>query len=345
MPQNTNRRIFYAIQAIGIAPCGTNTYVTVHGLQSVGLNTKVNLDQVFELGYLPTYQNIEELPDVEMTLEKVLDGYPPLYSLCTSPATSPTLIGRVNNRSTIAMSLYSDLQGAASGVPVRQAVCSGVYVGSWSLNAQVDGNFTEQLTAVGNNKTWLDAGFTFQPSAFLTSDAPLAATGVARRQHFLMASGLFPNEIYGISANLNPAGPNNDGGFAVKFQSVKVSANLGRGALRELGVRGAYHRYVEWPVEIRTDFEVLANDGDHFSATEVGTLGNGNNTADQPILMQVQEGMRVNCGTKNRLTGVNYGGGNAGARGGNATITYSYLTFNDLNITHPQDPSFATVGW
>jgi hypothetical protein len=345
MPQNTNRRLFYAVQAVGIAPCGTNTFVTVHGLQSVGMNTKLNIEQVFELGQLPLYQNIEELPDVEMTLEKVLDGTAPLYSLATTPATSKTLLSRANNRCTVALSLYSDLQAASSGVPVRQAVCSGLYVGNWSVNVQIDGNATEQLTLQGNNKTWLDAGFTFAPTAFLSTDVPLAATGVNRRQHFVMASGVFPGDIYGITANANPTSPNNDGGYQVKFQSVKVSTTIGRGALRELGLRAAYFRYAEFPVEVRTDYEVLATDGDHFTATEVGALGNGNNTADQPILFFMQEGMKVDCGTQNRCTGVNFGGGNAGARNGNATITYSYVTFNNLNITHPQDPSFATVGW
>lgn len=342
---NSNRRIFYAVQAAGLAPNGATTFTTIKGLQSVGVNTKFNLEQIFELGYLPVYENVEELPDIEVSLEKVYDGNAPLFSLATSPATSATLIGRINNRSILALSIYSDLQGAASGVPVRQVTCSGLYVSSWSFASQVEGNASEQMTLVGNNKTWLDSAFTFQPSNFNTTDAPLAAEGVNRRENFLMDSGLYPNDIYGITTNNNPANPNNDGGYTVKFQSIKVSTNLGRTALRELGRYAAYHRYAEWPVEVRTDFEVLATDGDHVAATEAGVLGNGLNTADQAIRLMLKEGCRIDCGTHNRLTGVNYGGGNAGSRGGNSTITYSYQNSNELKITHPQDPSFATVGW
>ena len=46
----TQKRVWYACQAIGIAPNGSNTFATVHGVQSVGVNTRFNLDHVFELG-------------------------------------------------------------------------------------------------------------------------------------------------------------------------------------------------------------------------------------------------------------------------------------------------------
>ena len=54
-----NNRVFYAVQAVGIAPFGSTTYATVHGLQSVGITTTFNLEQVFELGQLAIYENIE----------------------------------------------------------------------------------------------------------------------------------------------------------------------------------------------------------------------------------------------------------------------------------------------
>jgi hypothetical protein len=44
------------------------------------------------------------------------------------------------------------------------------------------------------------------------------------------------------------------------------------------------------------------------------------------------------------LQSVTYGGGNAGARGGNATVTYSYINFNDLIVQHPNDPTVALAG-
>ena len=73
-----NNRIFYACQAVGLKPIGSTTgnYKVAHGVQSVGVTTNFNLEQAFELGQIQIYENIEGLPDVECTMEKVIDGYP-----------------------------------------------------------------------------------------------------------------------------------------------------------------------------------------------------------------------------------------------------------------------------
>ena len=60
-----NNRVFYAIQQFSLTPDGevvsngvsTNT-VVLHGIQSVGITTTFNLEQVFELGQLAIYENI-----------------------------------------------------------------------------------------------------------------------------------------------------------------------------------------------------------------------------------------------------------------------------------------------
>ena len=80
-----NNRIFYACQLVGLSEMGTvptdlhSKSTAAHGVQSVGITTNFNLEQAFELGQIQIYENIEGLPDVEVTLEKVLDGYPLLY--------------------------------------------------------------------------------------------------------------------------------------------------------------------------------------------------------------------------------------------------------------------------
>ena len=43
-----------------------------------------NLEQAFELGQIQIYENIEGLHEVEVTMEKVLDGYPLLYTSVTA---------------------------------------------------------------------------------------------------------------------------------------------------------------------------------------------------------------------------------------------------------------------
>ena len=74
---SSNDRIFYACQAVAITKQGDTSVGTgdmIHGLQSVGMTTNFNLEQAFELGQIEIYENIEGTPDIEVTLEKVLDG-------------------------------------------------------------------------------------------------------------------------------------------------------------------------------------------------------------------------------------------------------------------------------
>jgi hypothetical protein len=49
----------------------------------------------------------------------------------------------------------------------------------------------------------------------------------------------------------------------------------------------------------------------------------------------------IDLGSKNKLTSVNYAGGDTG--GGNATVTYSYQTFNKLVVTG--SGSFVDTTW
>lgn len=339
-----NRRIYYAIQAVGISPCGLNTFTSVHGLQSVGINTKFNLEQVFEIGQLSIYQNVENLPDIEATLEKVLDGYPLLYHMTTQGAPDASLVGRSNQRATLALSIFSDVQQAASGTPLQQCTCSGMYLSSVTFDIKVEGAATESVTLVGNNKVFVNAGsgavFTYS-GGFTNTDVPLAPEGVNYRQNLVMADCRFPKNIPGIDGSgINTI--QSDGSYSVHLQSIRISANLGREQLLELGHKAPYFRYINFPVEIRIDFEVLDSLGDNVGATEEGVFGNGSNLgAGDHIYIEMQEGTKIDCGTKAILSSVNYGGANAGARGGNAASTFSYTTFNDLRVTHPEDPTVA----
>ena len=71
-----NNRIFYACQQVGLKPDGdrTNAFAALHGVQSVGITTNFNLEQVFQLGQLAVYEDVEEVPDIEVSVERVLDG-------------------------------------------------------------------------------------------------------------------------------------------------------------------------------------------------------------------------------------------------------------------------------
>ena len=76
-------RVYWAISALGVAPDGSTSATQsefVSGIQSVGITTTFNLEQVFQLGQLSLYQDVEEVPDVEVTVERVLDGFDCMYT-------------------------------------------------------------------------------------------------------------------------------------------------------------------------------------------------------------------------------------------------------------------------
>lgn len=344
-----NNRIFWAVKAAGFAPIGSTSFTPIHGLQSIGITTTFNLEQVFEIGQIQIYENIEDLPDIEVTLEKVLDGYPLMYHLATRGSATATLAGRSTAQTQLALSIFGDVQDSASGTPVAQCVMSGLYVNSLNYSMPVDGNFTESVTLIGTNKVWKASSFTFTGSIFDNTDTPLALSsglgGVQRRKDFLVGSlldgsvSILPGGAGGI-AGVSSSGTVDDraDGFpAVKLQNVNVSTDFGRDALNQLGRRNPYFRFVNFPTEVTSEFEIISLSGDWTSATEAGVAGNGNNLTEKTILIVTRDGTKLDLGSKNKLSSVTMGGGDA--TGGNDTVTYTYTNFNVLTVTHPQDPA------
>src|SRR4051812_15098956 len=117
-----NNRIFWAVESVHIAECGTSSFTLAHGVQQCGITTRIGLDSVFELGQIETYAQEEGTPDVEITMEKVLDGYPLFYHLCTKNSTSASLSGRSTKRATVGLAIFGDTQDSASGTPIARCV-------------------------------------------------------------------------------------------------------------------------------------------------------------------------------------------------------------------------------
>ena len=362
----TQYRVYYAIQQFalcvdGKVPTAANT-IAVHGLQSVGITTTFNLEQVFELGQLAIYENIEGIPDVEVSCEKVLDGYPPVYLLATKGAVKTSIAGRQNIKTTGILSLYEDDKESAAAANNAQAEClmSGLFVSSVSYSFPVDGNQTESCTLVGNEKFWSTAPeFAARQDVgeFDNTDVPLATVGVARREDVVMvpvavpaaASNvpggpdnvsdsidccIFPLDINGVQQT-NPKGLNVKSGadFSAHIQSISVSTDLGRENLFELGRKGTYFRYVTFPVEVTTEFSTYATSivqGDGVNAKE-----EIDNLEHQRIRVVSAEGTRIDCGDKNKLASVSWSGGDAG--GDNVEISYTYTNFNDLYVNHSHE--------
>tara|TARA_R110002020_G_scaffold218313_4_gene426181 strand:+ start:2474 stop:3703 length:1230 start_codon:yes stop_codon:yes gene_type:complete len=299
----TNKRIFWAVQALMIAgDCGIKTAELdscdfVHGVQSVGITTTFNLEQVFELGKLELYENIETLPDIEVTAEKVLDGRNLLY---TKGSPSSNLVGHslgagnpvglvtgANDRTDMVLAIYDDTASFAGGEPINEWVyMSGMYVSSVSYTLPVDGNMTESVTFVGNHKVWKE-GPDIEDTPLLKEggdhdldeDDPVLGTeghpsdGVQRRENLKLESCIFPSDMDGVVGNAvgnalsNVTDPTS---IRPHMQSITISADLGRDAIFELGRKGPYHRYVTFPLEITCDIEVISEIGDRINAREEG---------------------------------------------------------------------------
>ena len=346
----TNPRIYYAIHAVGFAPIGTSLatpsgYRAAKGVQSVGITTNFSLEQIFQLGQLELYENIENLPEVEITAEKVLDGYGLLQHLATPTATASSLAGRFNdNQCMMVVAFYPSTFEAASGNPLSYVQLSGVFVSAINYNFPVEGNCTESVTFTCRDKLW-----NYSPSGtpwasgvarvfgFSGNDGPITASGgVQRRENVIMGTGTnasrFPTELAGIDATgTNPSGT---GGFSAHIQSITVAVNLGRTDLLELGRKGPYFRYANFPTEVTTTIEMTATEvGDNINARQ-----DADNVTDQRIYIAFTNGMTVDLGTKNKLSSVSFTGGDTG--GGNKTVSYTYSNFNSLKTLHPvADPA------
>lgn len=336
MAQN---RVIYSVYAVGFAKLGLSTFIPVHGLQSVTLNTNFNLENVFEIGQSAVYQIVEDLPDIQVNLTKVLDGYPLLYHLATNGATSGSLQGRSNMQTIMAMSIFLDTQDNASGTPINQCTCSGLFYNGGTWTFPVDGNATEDANLVGNEKVWRSSAFTFAGatlnSVFNGNDAP-AYGSVMRRQHFDWGTSRVPTNLPGISSSgTNDA--DNLGNYSAAVQNVSVSFDLGRQSINELGHKGPYFRFPSPTVEVTSTFEVVSKSGDNLDATAAGTLGDGNNLTNQTILIKALDSTQLNLGNKNKCQSISQGGGDTG--GGLQTLTFTYVNQNVCTVTHSSDPS------
>jgi hypothetical protein len=348
-------RIFFACQAVGAALDGTNSFSAIHGVQSVGITTTFNLEQVFELGQLELYENIENIPDIEMSLEKVLDGYATPYLYATRNAAGTSLTARGVKKSTFALSIFEDAQDNASGTPVSQVVMSGLFTSQLTYNFPVEGNFSESMSLVGNNKFWITGtggAYTFT-NPFTGGDSPYSLTasgGVNRRENMMFTPTvstldansqiadphctILPGNIQGItSSGTNPK--QSDGSRSAHLQDVTVSTNFGREAIFEQGRKTPYFRFITFPIEVTTSIGALSTQGDLVGATEDGVISAGSNLRDYSIRIACREGLRLDLGTKNKLSSVSYGGGDTG--GGNVIVSYNYSNFNIMAVAHIND--------
>lgn len=337
-----NKRIYYATQAVMLRPqdadlTSSGSYLTPKGLQSVGMTTNFNLTQLFTIGQQELYDNVEGTPDVEVSMQKTLDGTLPLYLLCMGGKVAGYGSGKQlaelsTNRVDFRLGVYPDTAVKATGNSTYWVDCSGMYLSSIGYTLPIDGFAQEDVTLVGNSKVW-GSGTAVTTDAFNAEKALTAKSAVRRINVNLSASVLPTGTKGGIRV---PAGRDNKMPY---FQSISVKANLGREAINELGRMAPYCRYVKFPLEITSEFSVIASDGDQVEADDFeGVTGCGKdytNLKDKEVKVVVcgsgvNDLLTLDLGPKNKLTSVNYTGADTG--GGNATITYSFQTFNYFKV-------------
>jgi hypothetical protein len=393
---NSNTRVFYATQAVTLGAIGdtsspvdgwvtgevdqTGASTIVHGVQSVGVDTNFNLEQAFELGQLSLYENIEDIPEISVSMQKVLDGYPLIYHLGASydgsaavlSDTSTTLSNRADTRADMRMVINATTEEAVSSgdSAVAELYNSGMYMSSIGYTIPTEGNCTEDVSFVGNNKKWLtddgdgqlvliaSSGGTVNSAfaAIFGDDAPNYSTGHVLRREDVATSGdliggpgasaryttILPSVVEGVPVEGVLAGtiwasraPTSAGRLntaIAHIQSFNCSVDLGRESINQLGTKTPYNRYVSFPTEVTSSLEVIATAGDNVDAVET----NRTNLNNHEICVALKDSTVIHLGKKNKISSITYGGGDAG--GGNASITYNFSNFNDFVILHSGDP-------
>lgn len=259
-----NKRVFYAIEQLAIKdnsadptnevawwtakefPTGPmasgvdevgGIWEVPRGMQSVGMSTTFNLEEVFELGQVEVYEQSERQPDVEWTLSRIVDGTKPLWFMLTDPAYGNNLVGRTSDyRVDVMLTIYPDTQYRADNDPLSACLGSGMYFSSMTYTFPVDGAVTEEATVIGNDKVWsvldasisgLDEGVLTYPQTGGEWEAPVGipsgvfgwdniggaqevagppdsagtivmGSGVQRREEVDLRRSILPNDIPGV---------------------------------------------------------------------------------------------------------------------------------------------------
>ena len=387
-----NNRIFYAIHSVAIkdnAASGTNEvtpiqpgidvdpsgrWEVVRGAQSVGMTTTFNFEQVFQLGQIEVYEFVELEPEVEFTIERVLDGTKPLWFMTTGPRGGITLVERTADyKLDVAVPVYRDTQTRSTGLPISMVYGSGMFLSSISYTFPVDGNFTESVTLVGNDKIWsdfelagdpypvelgagtptgvlLDQGSTQTQLGFPSNvvstwfGAPNLGispfTTVGGEDATVIGSGVQRRESFDLSCSRLPTeipGVSASGtleGLIEHIQTITVSTDLGREDIFELGKKRPFFKFVTFPIEVTTAIEVITSQGDLIDA-----ISKEPQACERFNNTDNQEIILCLCEGLQINLGLknrlqSVDWGGGEAGGDNVTISYNYQNFNDLTITH-----------
>jgi len=272
-------RTYYASQALGIytggflpsgvawdgavynAGHGNYSKVTLNGVQSVGFSSSVEFEQIFELGHLQIFENIEGSPTCEMTIERALPvNSNSMFEMFGTPAGdfknySVNLGNFASDKGmTARLSVQSD-GDVMTNTSTNNSTSNFLYgfqingfTSNYSISAQTDGAVTESLGIAGVDLIVMPSGSSTKDQMVKRGTAD--AVGVFRRQdldinkQYLAGGALVaPVHYYG------------------RVQSASISVDVGREDLLEMGRKGPYIRYASFPVEVTMDVEYNVDTG------------------------------------------------------------------------------------
>jgi hypothetical protein len=330
----SNKRIFYASHAVAFAandPNGSQSsyLTTLQGGQSISINTNWGTEQLFQLGRLAVYDQVYTVPEVEVTINKALDGFPTLFRLATgvntgagpggAGQTNHSLIGDANKRTTIVVGVGDETAQVVDDqfAEYTSINMTGMYFENITYTFPVQGIFTEEITFRGYHK-----------SANGDIDGPVnkdPKTGdLLYRQNVKLsdASTVLPPPVSGKC-----------------LTNITISANVTRDAMYCLGEFYPYHRYINFPLEITTTFETMPSgattDSSLLFNANASSQCSGIQLAEVPINIVLCDSSgnvaySFDLGSGCKLTGHTYSGGDTG--GGNVTETFTYTSYNELIV-------------
>ena len=270
-------RTYYASQALGLYPNGflptTQDFVDqqdynagygnakmeiLSGVQSVGFSSSVEFEQVFELGHLQIFENIEGSPSCEMTIERILGlGTSSLFEMFCTSETRNYGINMSNFASDRGCSARLSVQADGSVMTNTATLTTGDklygfqidgFTSNYSISAQTDGAVTESLGIAGVNLSLIPSGTSGKSRQ--VKPATSTPLGTFRRQdcNFQFTS-LANGEMSGGTTSY------------ARVQSASINIDVGREDLLEMGRKGPYIRYASFPVEVTCDVEYNVDRG------------------------------------------------------------------------------------
>lgn len=329
-------RIYYAVQQVGIAPNTGTNFTAVHGLQNLSLGGFINLIPIPTLGSLSPYAVVEDNDDVQVSLRKILDGYPTLFSLASDGESQLDIA--LTKKSKIALSIFDDSLTSATGEPCNILQCGNMRMSSLRYTFDNQSPFMEELSFAGDERLWKTDVKIVNPNAQVMADSivfngafngvdnPLS--GISQRSSFLKSTSRLPTGIVGIATDGTCTG--------CHIHNISISLNTNRSSIPSLGQRGIYASTLNFPSEVISEITVNpvteVNSGDLVSFIPSGILSDGEpcnnqgNVITEYIYIDTCGGPTINLGSGNRLVSVSYQG--VDTRSNFAQVAYTYRTYN-----------------